>query len=216
MTVTHPPASFSTRLRDRTSGDHRSAERSPFLGALVSGELPVAGYVDMLAQHHHAYGVLEGAPPDLLGRRDVAPFLHPGLARLPSLAADLSDLAGADWAASNPPTAATQAYVERLRSAWSWPGGYVAHHYARYLGDLSGGQYIGRVAAEAYGLTPTHGGRFARFDAIGDHDEFKAGYRQALDEAPWDEAEQERVIDEIRQAYRLNSAVFVDLEHHVS
>ena len=110
---------------------------------------------------------------------------------------------------------ATQEYLDRLRSSWTWPGGYVAHHYTRYLGDLSGGQHIGRVAAEAYGLTPTHGGRFARFDALGDPHRFKADYRQALDDAPWDEAEQERVIDEIREAYRLNSAVFVDLEHHV-
>ena len=42
---------FSAILRSRTSGDHRTAERNPFMAALLRGELPLSGYTDMLAPH---------------------------------------------------------------------------------------------------------------------------------------------------------------------
>lgn len=215
MTATHTEASFSALLRERTTGDHRSAERSPFMTALLAGELPRAGYVDMLAQHRHAYDALESTGRSLAADPVVRSFLDPALLRLPALDADLADLAGTDWASTHPPSAATERYVTRLRELATWPGGFVAHHYTRYLGDLSGGQFIGRLAATTYDLTPEHGGRFARFDGIEDPAAFKADYRQALDDAPWDPDEQRRVVDEIREAYRLNGDVFADLEHHV-
>lgn len=216
MTATHAPAPFSVQLREQTSGDHRSAEQAPFLGALIGGELPLDAYVDMLAQHRHAYAALEAAPTDLLEHPEVAPFVDPGLARLEPLDRDLHDLAGADWPAAFPASPATERYVTRLVEVRDWPGGFVAHHYTRYLGDLSGGRFIGRRAAATYDLTPDRGGRFARFDELGDVEAFKARYRRSLDAAPWDAGEQARVIAEIREAYRLNTDVFVDLSRHVS
>ena len=40
---------------------------------------------------------------------------------------------------------------------------------------------------------------------------FKETYREQLDAAGWDEAERERVIDEVLHAYRLNTELFEDL-----
>jgi len=218
MTATHTdaPASFSATVRARTAGDHRHAEHAPFMGALLDGTLRADGYVDLLAQHRYAYEAIEAAADRLAQHPEVAPFLHPGLERLPSLDADLADLAGPGWAERFPATPATAAYVARLQEVGAtWPGGYVAHHYTRYLGDLSGGQHIGRIAARTYGLTPTHGGRFSRFEGI-DATAVKDAYRASLDAAPWDGEEQERVIAEIQEAYRLNTAVFSSLDHHVT
>ncbi|CAN5742420.1 biliverdin-producing heme oxygenase [soil metagenome] len=218
MTITDTEAApaFSATLRDRTAGDHQHAERSPFIGALMAGTLPRDGYVDMLAQHWYAYAAIEGAATSWADDPVVSPFLHPGLERLPALTADLNDLAGIGWAEAFGATEATVRYVARLLEVGAtWPGGYVAHHYTRYLGDLSGGQHIGRVAARTYGLTPEHGGRFSRFEGV-DATAVKSGYRTALDAAPWDAEEQERVIAEIREAYRFNTEVFADLDHHVA
>ena len=36
-------------------------------------------------------------------------------------------------------------------------------------------------------------------------------YREQLDAAPWDAAEQERIIDEVLVAYRFNTDLFTDL-----
>lgn len=217
MTAASTDATFSTVLRDRTASDHRGAETSPFMTALLDGSLPLAGYTDMLAQHAYAYVALEQPDPAIASDPTVAPFLHPGLLRTDALHADLVDLVGPDWRTVHPASPATDRYVARLREVGAdWPGGYVAHHYTRYLGDLSGGQFIGRIAAKAYDLTADRGGRFASFDQLGDLGEFKDRYRASLDAAPWDAAEQERVVDEIRAAYRMNGDVFAELEHHAA
>ena len=217
MTTTDTLPTFSQTLRDRTSGDHRSVERNPFTGALVQGTLPLAGYTDLLAQHLYVYEQLESPAASVADDPAVKPLLHPGLLRSAALEADLTDLVGADWRTVHPPTPGTQAYAARVHEvAQDWAGGYAAHHYTRYLGDLSGGQFIGRVVAKAYGLTLEHGGRFAHFEGLGDITEFKNSYRAGLDAAGWDEDEQARVIEEIHAAYRFNNDVFEDLAHHVS
>lgn len=59
--------------------------------------------------------------------------------------------------AINPP-APFVAYTSRLRAlvsndtATPGPAGLLAHAYVRYLGDLSGGQFLRRRIAKAYGL----------------------------------------------------------------
>ena len=54
---------------------------------------------------------------------------------------------------------------------------------------------------------------FYDFTELGDLDAFKAVYRRVLDEfgATLTETEQQRMLDEVRDAYRFNTAVFVDL-----
>jgi heme oxygenase len=135
------------------------------------------------------------------------------LTRLPALRADLEHLAGSQWARLLAPTAATEEYLARLREiAFTWPGGFVAHHYNRYLGDLSGGQFVARAIAAAHGLKLGEPGLlFYSFPLIEDPAAFKAGYRSKLDESHWDALEQERIIDEVRLAYRLNIDVLNDL-----
>ena len=217
MTATDTTPTFSQTLRERTSDDHRSVERNPFTEALVEGSLPLVGYTDLLAQHLYVYEQLENPAPAVAADPAVQPLLHPGLLRSEALEADLQDLVGADWRTVHPPTPGTQAYAARVQDvAQGWAGGYVAHHYTRYLGDLSGGQFIGRVVAKAFDLSLDHGGRFAHFEGLGDLTEFKNAYRANLDAAGWDEEEQVRVIEEIHAAYSFNNDVFEDLAHHVS
>ena len=92
----------------------------------------------------------------------------------------------------------------------TWVGGFVAHHYTRYLGDLSGGLFIGKLMQRRFGFD-TNGIGFYIFADIADPKEFKEHYRVQLDSAPWDEAEKERVIDEVLLAYRFNTELFEDL-----
>ena len=64
--------------------------------------------------------------------------------------------------------------------AATWPGGFVAHHYTRYLGDLSGGIFIGRVMQRRFGFD-TNGIGFYLFADIADPRAFKDVYREQLD-----------------------------------
>lgn len=141
----------------------------------------------------------------------AAPFDLPGLRRRQALEADLAYFSGPRWRARIEPGEAASRYCERIREAcFDWPGGFVAHGYTRYLGDLSGGQYIGRQVREALGLAAGDDGvRFYRFP--GRPKAYKDRYRALLDAAPWDADEQRRVVDEVKAAYRLNAAVTEEL-----
>jgi heme oxygenase len=79
------------------------------------------------------------------------------------------------------------------------------------MGDLSGGQAIGRVVARAYDLGPDGGLAFYAFPEIPDIAAFKNRFREALD-ALGRRVDAGRVVDEARHAFRRNGDIFDALE----
>jgi len=203
---------FSQALRERTWSGHSDSEGAGFMTDLMKGAGTREDYVALVAQHYFIYEALESAEQVFAGDPVVAQFATPRLTRLPALEADLEFLLGADWRDQITPLPTTVAYVDRIRrvTAERWSGGFVAHHYTRYHGDLSGGQFIGRVMQRRFGFE-TNGVGFYLFDEIADPQEFKQTYRDELDRVDWDAAERERVIDEVLLAYRFNTELFDDL-----
>jgi heme oxygenase len=129
-----------------------------------------------------------------------------------ALEADLRFFFGQDWPPQIQPNEGTQAYCDRLREVcFSWPGGFVAHHYTRYMGDLSGGQMIAKAVERSYDLQERRGTQFYVFDRIGDLSAFKNQYRANLDAGPWDDAEKQRIVEEVLLAYRLNARLLAAL-----
>ncbi|WP_250544226.1 biliverdin-producing heme oxygenase [Canibacter zhuwentaonis] len=68
--------------------------------------------------------------------------------------------------------AALTAGANPPKSAVSWHAGIVAHHYTRYLGDLSGGQMIAKRIRSQHGLE-SDSVAFYEFAELGDLNEFK-------------------------------------------
>jgi heme oxygenase len=202
---------FSEAIKAASWDAHQHAEQAPFIQDLVAGRLGVDRYADLVAQHHYAYLVLEAAAAELADDPIGSTFVIPELHRGPALVADLEALLGPDWADKISPTPETEAYCERMREACTWSGGYVAHQYVRYLGDLSGGQIIRRIVDRTYGFEDHAGTSFYVFDELGDLKAFKERYRDQLDSAPWTAAERDRIIDEVLEAYRHNTAVLEGL-----
>ncbi|MFJ9558173.1 heme oxygenase (biliverdin-producing) [Nocardiopsis sp. NPDC101807] len=205
------PELFSERLKAATWGDHRAAEDHGFTRALLDGTLPLAGYTEMVAQHYFAYAALEEVGRRLADDPVAGRFHYPELERLPALVRDLEHLLGADWRERISPGPATRTYAARIEQMADHPEGFVAHHYTRYMGDVSGGQFIRRAAAGAYGLSDGAGVAFYVFDALGSLPRFRAGYRERLDSLDLDEAAAARLVAETRLAYQLNTEVFADL-----
>lgn len=204
---------FSDVIRTATFSDHETAAMSGFMTALFEERLPIEAYTSMVAQHHFAYVVLEQAGDSLAEHPVAGPFVVEALRRGPALEADLSYLLGAGWRDEITPSAATTAYADRMTEVcFDQPEAFVAHHYTRYMGDLSGGQMIGRIARRAYELEPGAGAAFYEFPDIEDLTAFKDDYRVKLDQAAWTEAERERLLAEVVVAYRLNTDVFSELD----
>ncbi|MCC5951406.1 MAG: biliverdin-producing heme oxygenase [Acidimicrobiia bacterium] len=210
--VDAPEAGFSAALRAATTDDHRTAERDGFLVGLMRGSLPIDAYVDFARQLWFVYDTLENAARARRSDPAVGAFVDAALERRPAIEADLAVLDGPDWRDALVARPATTAYVERLRwVASAWSGNLVAHHYTRYLGDLSGGVHIGRALARAYGLDETSGLSFYRFDRIDDPVAYKEHYRARLDTMPWTDTERDHVTEEVRRAYGLNTALLAEL-----
>jgi len=203
---------FSQALRERTWSDHGDSESAGFMHDLMVGKGTREDYVALVAQHYFVYEALEAAAAQFADDPVAKAFLSPQLTRLPALEADLEFLIGPDWREVIAPLPTASRYVDRIRrvAAERWAGGLIAHHYTRYLGDLSGGQAIRRLMQRHFGFE-TNGVLFYLFDQIASPKEFKDTYREQLDAVDWDEQERERVIQEVVLAYRLNTELFEDL-----
>ncbi|MFF4078250.1 heme oxygenase (biliverdin-producing) [Streptomyces sp. NPDC001777] len=204
---------FSTLIRTASHEQHTEAETSSFMSDLLGGRLGVDAYTRYTEQLWFVYRALEEGARELSSDPVAGPFIRPELMRTAELERDLAHLRGAGWRAGLEPLPATAAYAARVAEcARSWPAGYVAHHYTRYLGDLSGGQIIRDRAERAWGFARKGDGvRFYVFEQIPNPASFKRDYRELLDGLDADDLEKQRVIDECRRAFALNTAVFREL-----
>ncbi|WHM38958.1 biliverdin-producing heme oxygenase [Streptomyces sp. BPTC-684] len=204
---------FSTLIRTASHEQHTEAENSGFMSALLGGRLGVDAYARYTEQLWFVYQALEEGAGALRNDPVAGPFIRPELMRTAELERDLTHLRGEGWQRGATPLPSTRAYAARVREcAVTWPAGYVAHHYTRYLGDLSGGQIIRDRAEKTWGFARKGDGvRFYVFEAIPNPAAFKRGYRELLDAVDVDELEKQRIVDECRRAFALNTAVFREL-----
>lgn len=198
--------SFSARLRAATWSDHERAAENTYVHRLVRGELSRAQYAELVLQHLAIYRALEAAVDEHADDALIAPFHTPALARVAALEADRAAL-GTD-ALSAKVLAATADYVARIELVRNDPARVVAHHYTRYLGDLSGGLFIGKAVARAFGDDVA---AFYRFPGIDDPKALKERYREALDVTPFGAEGEAALIDETLIAYDHNTRVLAAL-----
>ncbi|MFF4831402.1 heme oxygenase (biliverdin-producing) [Streptomyces sp. NPDC001315] len=203
-------SSFSTVIRTASHEQHVQAETSTFMSDLLGGRLGVDAYARYTEQLWFVYEALESGAERLAADPVAGPFVQPELFRLAALERDLAHLRGADWRAGLTSLPATRAYADRVREcAEQWPAGYIAHHYTRYLGDLSGGRVIRDRAERTWGFERKGDGvRFYVFEGIANPAAFKRGYRELLDAVRADDLEKQRIVTECRRAFTLNTAVF--------
>ncbi|WP_405829890.1 MULTISPECIES: heme oxygenase (biliverdin-producing) [unclassified Streptomyces] len=204
---------FSTVIRVASHEQHTEAETSTFMSDLLGGRLGVDAYTRYTEQLWFVYRALEDAAESLGNDPVAGPFIQPELMRVAEIERDLAHLLGPDWQENVVALPATQAYAARVAEcAAEWPGGYVAHHYTRYLGDLSGGQIIRDKAERTWGFERKGDGvRFYVFADISNPAAFKRTYRELLDAIAADDLEKQRIIDECKRAFDFNGAVFREL-----
>ena len=216
MTYSEAVPPLSLALRETTAQAHREAESSAFMADLVEGRSCPSAWGALAVQQWVLYRALEDVIAEHYADHPLVEPLHdPALERVPSIESDLRTIFGPDALVrlahgqlSILP--ATAAYASALRDGHSAEM-VVAHHYVRYLGDLSGGQVIGTMLGRHYGV-PAEARSFYRFDGIPKPKPYKDAYRAALDALPASPAQRERILAEAVQAFRLNQALFADLE----
>ncbi|WP_055489751.1 heme oxygenase (biliverdin-producing) [Streptomyces sp. TP-A0356] len=201
---------LSALIRTASQEQHREANTSTFITDLLGGRLGVEAYTRYTEQLWFLYEALESGAERLAADPVAGPFVRPELFRLGALERDLAHLREPGRRADLTALPATRRYAARVREcAERWPAGYVAHHYTRYLGDLSGGQIIRDRAEKTWGFARKGDGvRFYVFEGVANPAAFKRSYRELLDAMPVDDLEKQRVVAECKMAYLLNIEVF--------
>jgi len=202
--------SFHDQIKARTDAAHAQAENAPFISALMGGGLNPLAYRDYLASFLPVYSRMEA----LLQARSESTLLsffnHRALDRSALIENDIahleSTLSSTFKGASLP---SVQSYLARLTDQVS-DARLLAHHYIRYLGDLSGGQAISKLVSRHYAIAP-EALTFYDFTNIGDAVFYKKRYRDLLNLAPLSTEEKDEFLDEVTHLYLLSTEIFIDL-----
>lgn len=209
-TITLVP--LSHELREATAGVHEAAENAGFMTRLLGGNLDLGAVADYAGQLWFIYTALEGAVSRAGGCPELAAFHDPGLERVAALEADLDVLHGPAWHGSLEMLPATADYVRHLEGLTEADGLRVlAHHYVRYLGDVSGGQVIASLLCRHYGPVAQRAVSFYDFSTIGKVKSFRDAYRSRLDALGSDGVDRTALLDEAVRAFGFNIAVFTEL-----
>ena len=196
-------------LREATARAHENAENSAFVTDLMDGRLDTDAYAALIGQLLFVYRGLESVGDRLAPDPVAAAVLDERLRRPPALDSDLIALGVDPSTLSMLP--ATADYVAAIEASEGEAARFVAHHYTRYLGDLSGGQIIASKMRNLYGVSED-ALSFYRFEGIDKLKRYKDGYRDRLDALELDGEATAALTAEAIRAFEFNQKLFAALE----
>ncbi|MEN9229967.1 MAG: biliverdin-producing heme oxygenase [Thermostichus sp. DG02_5_bins_236] len=206
-------ASLSAQLREGTKQSHTMAENVGFIKCFLKGVVDKPAYSRYVGNFYFVYGALEESFTQLRQHPVVGKLYYPELWRKSSIEQDLAYFVGSNWRATVQPSPACQVYVDRIREiAQNDPVLLVAHAYTRYIGDLSGGQILKKIARRAMGLPEGEGTAFYDFEQIPHEGKFKQRYRAQMDALGLDQVTIDRIVAEANYAFKMNMDLFRELE----
>nr|UEQ12085.1 Heme oxygenase [Batrachospermum sp.] len=203
---------LATQLREGTTKSHSMAENVSFVKSFLGGVVDKKSYRKLVANLYFIYSTLEEKMFFNRNHPIVKPIYFLELNRKASLEKDLIFYYGSDWANLIKPSEATKNYIDRINKiSLSQPELLIAHAYTRYIGDLSGGQILKKIAENAMGLSNGDGVAFYNFFEIQDDSKFKKLYKDKLNELPLTQKQISDIISEANIAFTLNMKMFQEL-----
>lgn len=209
---------LSEQIKTATRESHVRAENTELMLSFQRGQVTLPQYKLLLCSLHEIYAALEEEMDRNSDHPSVAPIYFPSeLSRLESIERDLQHFYGPDWREMIDVPAATKRYSHRLRQIGKEnPELLVAHAYTRYLGDLSGGQVLGRIAQKSMGLKGSEGLSFFAFPGVSSPNLFKQLYRSRMNSIELTDEERKTVLDEAVRSFEFNIQVFDGLQSMLS
>ncbi|XP_033944190.1 heme oxygenase-like [Pseudochaenichthys georgianus] len=209
---------LSEQIKAATKDNHVRAENTTLMLDYQKGKITLPQYKLLLCSLYEIYRALEEELDRNASHPAVAPIYFPQeLARLQTLEKDLEHFLGSEWRQRVIVPAATVRYQERIRRIGAEsPDLLVAHAYTRYLGDLSGGQVLGKITQKSLGLSSKDGLSFFLFPGVSSPHRFKQLFRSRMNSIELTEGRREEMLREANTSFLLNIQVFDDLQKMLS
>nr|YP_009774066.1 heme oxygenase [Caulacanthus okamurae]QIZ74683.1 heme oxygenase [Caulacanthus okamurae] len=204
---------LAQRLREGTTKSHSMAENVSFVKSFLSGVVDKKSYRKLVANLFFVYSAIEEEMKKNKDHYAIQSIYFPELHRKSSLSKDLQYYYGPNWQQCVEPSLATKNYVDRIREiSNNQTELLISHAYTRYMGDLSGGQILKKIARNAMRLPDAQGTAFYDFSNINDDNTFKKKYRDALDNLSVNDIQISQIIAEANIAFNLNMKIFQELD----
>ena len=208
--------SFSVDLKEGTKESHSAAENTKFVASFLRGVVDYEEYRKLLTNFYYVYDTMEQRI-----RESEDPMVQAvrseNLERKEGIERDLEYYYGAEWKEKQIPSEACNKYCARINEvAEENPYLLVAHHYTRYIGDLSGGKILKEITARVLKPPAGKGLDFYEFPSIPDAKMFKQNYRAVLDNLGADSAQEKSLIEEANYAFQLNMFMFDEIQGNAS
>lgn len=209
------PEDLSEVLAAGTREIHEKAENTQFVKDFLRGNISKEIFKMGVVALYYTYSALEEEIERNKDHPSFAPLYFPAeLHRQDALARDLEYFYGPEWKSQISCSEATKHYVDRIHQVGHEdPVLLVSHAYTRYMGDLSGGQILKKVAQRALKLPPTGEGlEFYHFEGIHSPKAFKQLYRSRMNELELDMETKKKLVAEAVKAFHHNIEVFQEIE----
>lgn len=205
---------FSKEIKEGTKKSHSAAENTKFVASFLKGVLDPEEYRKLITNFWYVYETMEER---LQETND--PFVNEIkkwnvlLFRTAFIQRDLRYYYGPMWRDKQIPSEACNKYCYRINEvAEKDPYLLIAHHYTRYIGDLSGGQILKGIAKKALNPREGEGLHFYDFPLIEDAKAFKTEYRSTLDNLKLSREQKDALIEEANYAFKLNMDMFNEMK----
>ncbi|WP_414543215.1 heme oxygenase (biliverdin-producing) [Nostoc sp. CCY0012] len=206
-------SNLAIKLRSGTQKAHTAAENVGFMKCFLKGVVDRDCFAKFLSNLYYIYSALEAHLMKHAHHPVLGAVYFPELNRQASLEKDMVFYYGDDWQKQISPSKVAQTYITRIEQlSANEPALLIGHAYTRYMGDLSGGQMLQKIAQSALKLSGYEGTSFYNFEQIPDKKAFKDKYRQALNTLSIDEAIADQIVAEANQAFQFNMQMAEELE----
>lgn len=206
-------SNLAIKLRSGTQKSHTAAENVGFMKCFLKGVVDKECFAKFLSNLYFVYSELETAITSNVNNPLIAAMYFPELNRQAALEKDMIFYYGSQWRSLITPSNSAHTYISRIRQlSANAPALLIGHSYTRYMGDLSGGQMLQKIAQSTLKLSGYEGTSFYNFEQIPDKKAFKDRYRQALDSLSIDDVTGDRIVAEANYAFQLNMQMAKDLE----
>ena len=207
---------LAIRLKEGTKESHSAAENTKFVASFLRGVVDYEEYRKLLTNFYYVYDTMEQRIRETEDPM-VQAIKSEDLERKEAIERDLEYYYGPEWKDKQTPSEACNTYCHRINEiAEKDPYLLIAHHYTRYIGDLSGGKILKEIAARVLKPPVGKGLDFYEFPSIPNAKEFKNNYRSVLDNLDCDEQQINALITEANYAFRLNMYMFDEIQGSAS